>query len=160
MIPDILTLPTRLVIGMHQAASLVAESRTAQLWQAFMPRLQEIRNRPNEELMALQVYPEGYFGPAFSPTLEFQEWAGVEVSSADDVPEGMEVLTIPGGRFARFVYKGMAKDFGELARYMYSEWLPQSGERAAEKAHFQVMGKKYLGHESPESEEEVFVPLL
>lgn len=159
MKPEFVQLPDLLIVGMHVETSLL-ESHTQQLWKGFMSRQRNILHRADQAYYALQFYPEGYFGPAFTPGMKFEEWAGVSVSSVDDVPEGMDILRIPGGAFAKFLYKGLAKDFGNMARYMYSEWLPSSGKSVAQKAHFQVMGDKYLGPDNPESVEEVFVPLI
>lgn len=159
MKPEFVHLPEILIAGTHVQTSLM-ESHTQRLWKGFMTRQREILNRTDQAYYALQVYPEGYFGPGFTPSMKFEEWAGVAVSSVDNLPEGMELLRIPGGTFAKFMYQGMAKDFGNMARYLYSEWLPSSEESVAQKAHFQVMGDKYLGPENPESVEEVFIPLI
>jgi AraC family transcriptional regulator len=50
--------------------------------------------------------------------------------------------------------------FAENAKYIYTEWLPNSGFQLDNKPHFEVLGDNYLGHENPESEEEIWIPII
>ena len=43
-------------------------------------------------------------------------------------PFGVVAKTIPGGRCAVLRHTGSGDNLGETVRYLYSEWLPQSGE--------------------------------
>ena len=75
-----------------------AEIRTRELWQSFMPRRREIANAIGTDLYSIEVYPPNFF-KAFDPEAQFEKWAAVEVSSFDDLPEGLFVeltLTIDG----------------------------------------------------------------
>lgn len=45
-------------------------------------------------------------------------------------PKGeIGVKTIDGGRYAMFLYTGAYEHLGEVYEYIYSKWLPESGER-------------------------------
>ncbi|MDD5034590.1 MAG: AraC family transcriptional regulator [Methylococcaceae bacterium] len=65
-----------------------------------------------------EVAPEDYRIDLCAATDD--EWA--------DDPFGMVSKTIPAGRCAVLRHVGSEDTLGQTARYLYSEWLPQSGE--------------------------------
>jgi predicted transcriptional regulator YdeE len=67
-----------------------------QMWQAFHPRIGEIKNMVTDRLA---------YGISASMDLETGEFdyiAGFEVSGGKEVPEGMVAFEVPGGRYAVF----------------------------------------------------------
>ena len=153
MQPTITTLSEKKLVGKNFTMSL-ANNLTGQLWGSFMPRRREVQNAVGPDLYSLQVYPTGYF-ERFSPQNEFVKWAAVEVADFENIPEGMEGFTLPGGLYAVFQQKGMDT---AIFQYIYAEWLPQSGYSLDERPHFELLGEKYK-QGSPESEEEIWVPI-
>lgn len=160
MTPEILTLPAITLVGIPMKMS-IANDQTQRLWQAFMPQRTEIDGVETEnEYYSVQVYPQDYFAGPFSPEKKFVKWAAVAVRYAEDLPVDMDVLELPAGRYARFTHRGPASEFFKTAQYIYGTWLAESNEQLAHAPHFQIMGEKYLGHDNPDSEEDVFVPLV
>lgn len=157
MSPKIVTIPTKLLIGFSIEMSL-AENKTQEIWKQLMPRLTEVKQAVSADLFSLQIYPEDYF-INFTPFSTFIKWAAVEVKNFDGIPEGFQKTEIPAGKYAVFLHKGNTKMFAKTAQYIYGEWLPKSGYTLANKPHFEVLGDAYLGHENPESEEEVWIPI-
>ena len=104
----------------------------------------------------MQVYPPNYYAQ-FSPTTEFTKWATVEVSSYDNLPEGLQTFDLPGGLYAVFDYKGSSAD-PSIFQYIFSEWLPKSDYVVDDRPHFEVLGHKYKNND-PNSEEEIWVPV-
>ena len=135
------------------------DNQTQTIWQLFMPRLKEIKNAVSADLFSLQNYPDDYF-TNFTPETIFTKWAAVEVKNFENIPEGFEKLEIPSGKYAVFLHKGNTEMFAKTAQYIYTEWLPNSGFQLDNKPHFEVLGDNYLGHENPESEEEVWIPII
>ncbi|MFT5892191.1 MAG: AraC family transcriptional regulator, partial [Dokdonia sp.] len=84
---------------------------------------------------------------------------GVAVQNRLKVPEEMEVLTIPAGKWAVFQYQGVASGFYKMAQYIYEEWLPKSEHQLDHRPHFEYMSPDYLGPMHPEATEEVWIPL-
>ncbi len=156
--PKIIEIASKRLVGMSIEMSL-SDNKTYELWSHFMPRRKEIEGVVSEELYSVQVYDADFMKGAFTPQTVFEKWAAVEVSDSCVVPKGMDALTIPGGRYAVFIHRGTANTFPTTAQRIFGTWLPQSGFQLADKPHFEVMGKKYLGHEHPDSEEEVWLPL-
>lgn len=159
MTPEILTLPAITLVGIPMKMSM-SNDQTLKLWQSFMPQRKEVDGVTNEnEYYSVQTYPKDHFTKPFSPDAKFTKWAAVAVDYAEDLPVDMEVLEIPAGRYARFTHRGPASEFYKLAQYIYGQWLSESNEKLAHAPHFQIMGEKYLGHDNPNSEEDVYVPL-
>lgn len=158
MTPKIVSIPVKKLIGYSIEMSLL-DNRTQTIWQLFMPRLKEIKNAVSADLFSLQNYPDDYF-TNFTPETIFTKWAAVEVKNFENIPDGFEKLEIPGGKYAVFLHKGNTEMFAKTAQYIYTEWLPNSGFQLDNKPHFEVLGDNYLGHENPESEEEVWIPII
>jgi AraC family transcriptional regulator len=155
--PRIQTTSKKSLIGTSVTMS-IAENKTRELWQGFMPRRKEIKNSLNTDLICIQVYDDALDFKAFTPNTLFQKWAAIEVTDTADAPKGMQTFTLPGGTYAVFDYKGAASAFAPTFRYIFYEWLPQSGYELDTRPHFEVLGAKYK-NEDPESEEEIWVPI-
>lgn len=126
------------------------------VWQSFMPKRKDILHRVSEDLISLSRYPKGYF-EAFEPSKEFEKWAAVEVSEWKNVPDGLETLVIPAGKYAVFSYRGLSSD-PSIFQEIFGAWLPQSGYVLDERPHFEVLGEKYR-NKDPNSEEEIWIPI-
>ncbi len=157
MIPTIKTIPERILIGKSLTMSLTA-NRTGELWRGFMARRNEIKNIVGTDLYSLQLYSPHYF-EAFEPGATSVKWAAVEVSDINEVPENMETITVPGGTYAVFNYRGPASAGAQVFQYIFGTWLPASGYTLDNRPHFEILGEKYE-NDSPESEEEIWIPIV
>ena len=92
------------------------------------------------------------------PTTAFDEWAVVEVSGIEDLPDGMDSHVLPGGAYAVFVHRGPAATFPETARHIYGTWLPNSAYELDNRPHFAVMPADYRPDDM-EAEEEFWIPI-
>lgn len=157
MQPRILTIPSKKLVGRKLRMSLSA-NRTTELWQFLMPRRKDIPNKLNSDLFSVQVFNPDMEFSNFTPETVFDKWAAVEVSTYDEIPEGMETLDIPGGLYAVFDYKGSPVDFAPMFQYIFGTWMPGSDYEVDKRPHFDVLGEKYRGND-PDSEEEIWVPV-
>ena len=155
--PRIETIAEKKLKGMHISMSH-ANNRTAELWRSFMPQRNAIPNKLNSDLYSLQIYPNTYSFQRFDPMASFENWAAAEVSTHSYVPEGMEALTITGGQYAVFTYKGNPIHAGPFFQYIFGTWLPSSDYELDARPHFEVLGAKYKNNDDA-SEEEVWVPV-
>ena len=133
----------------------LANNKTFQLWQSFMPRRQEIKNNINNELFSIRVYNK--ILDVGDVTKEFEKWAAVEVVNFDNVPVGMETFELHEGLYAVFLYKGSSADH-KIYQYIYGTWLPGSNYYLDNRPHFEIMGEKYKNND-PDSEEEIWIPI-
>ncbi|MEO1013388.1 MAG: GyrI-like domain-containing protein [Bacteroidota bacterium] len=143
------------LIGLNLKMSL-ANNLTGQLWGQFGPRIHEIQHRVSEDKISLQIYPPNYYAQ-FSPSTKFEKWALVEVSSFNNIPEGLQSFKLQGGLYAVFDYKGSSADTS-IFQYIFSEWLPQSQYVVDDRPHFEVLGPNYKNNDS-NSEEEIWIPV-
>jgi AraC family transcriptional regulator len=156
MTPTIVTIPSKMLVGKRLTMSL-NNNTTQQLWQSFLPLLKTIPNVLGTDKYSMQVYPDNYF-TAFNPAVQFDKLAAVEVSSFNNVPNGMECITLPSGLYAVFHYKGNPANGAEVFKEILMEWLPQSGYELDNRIHFEVLGEKYK-QGSDASEEQICVPV-
>jgi AraC family transcriptional regulator len=155
MEPSIRTIAGKTLIGKRLRMSL-ADNRTAELWRSFMPVRKQISYTAGPDLYSIQFYSEDYF-TAFSPLREFEKWAAIEVTAIDTIPDGMEKVELPGGKYAVFAYKGSGND-PTIFQYIFTSWLPQSAYRLDNRPHFELLGEKYK-NDDPDSEEEIWIPV-
>lgn len=156
--PRIVSMPAKKIIGM-KATTSISDYAAPRLWPQFKPRKKEIGNLINKEDYSIQLYKKVFSFSEFTSQTEFEYWVGAEVSDTSVVPDGMEVLEIPEGKYAVFIHKGPVTEFRKTLHHIYQEWLPDSGYELEHRPHFEILGEKYLGVHHPDSEEEVWVPI-
>lgn len=154
--PRLEILPAKLLIGMRRPMTF-ATMNPAILWSALMPRKHEISSILGTDLYSMEVFPTGFFA-SFSPHAEFDKWAAMEVSEIQDIPEGMESITVPEGMYAVFVHHGPASEGKKTYDHIFRTWLPSSDYLLDERPHLAIMGAKYR-HNDPQSEEEIWIPV-
>lgn len=135
-----------------------SENKTPALWRSFGPRKDEIAYKTDTNLYSVEIFHDPNFFNPFNPTRFFEKWAAVQVTHFEDVPEGMETLTIPQGLYAVFSYKGKGSEAAKTYQYVLSTWLPASDYKLDNRPHFALMGSKYK-NEHPDSEEELWFPI-
>jgi len=145
------------LIGIRHKMGM-AENKTRELWQRFMPRRQEIRNNLTQELISMQLFPPSFNFMDFDPEASFEKWAAVEVSDFDQVPQGMETFILQSGLYAVFEHKGGPATGYTTFRNIFENWLPASGYDVDNRPHFELLGEKYRNND-PESEEEIWIPV-
>lgn len=150
-------IPSKRFIGYSIKTSL-ANDQTVKIWKQLMPRLKEISNAVSADLYSLQEYEFTSFQD-FTPFTEFKKYALVEVKDFENIPEGFEKFELKAGKYAVFNHKGTAEEFAKTSQFIFGEWLPKSEFELDDRPHFSVMGDKYFGHENPESEEEIWIPI-
>ena len=156
MQPKIETFRARKLVGIRQKMSL-ADNLTAQLWQSFMPRRHEVKNRSTNEYISMQVYSKTDEQP-LSPTTVFEKWAVVEVSAHNDVPIGMESYSLPGGKYAVFVHHGPANAAPKTMQHIFGIWLPNSEYELDNREHFEILPEGYDPLDQ-QAQEEVWIPI-
>ena len=155
MTPRIQTLSEKKLVGRRLTMSL-ANNRTGELWQNFMPKRKEISNNISKDLISMQVYKPNHFAD-FKPNNEFEKWATAEVSNFESVPKDMETFLLVGGLYAIFDYKGSSND-PSIFQYIFGTWLPNSDFLLDDRPHFEVLGNRYKNND-PTSEEEIWIPI-
>lgn len=154
--PVIQNMPEICLVGMNISMT-INNDKSHQLWQEFMPRATEIKDRNGREFYVAQEFTEGYFDN-YQPDLNFTKWAAVCTSPDAELPDGMDRIVVPAGLYAVFTYQGRPSEAAPFFFWVFTEWIPQSGYSIALRPHLAIMGKEYKG-ENPDSSESICIPL-
>ncbi|MES2656561.1 MAG: GyrI-like domain-containing protein [Bacteroidota bacterium] len=156
MTPSITTIAAKKLVGLSVTMSF-ADNKTGLLWRTFMPKRNEIQDTVNSDLYSLQLYPSAIIENGFQLDTVFEKWALKEVSSFDNIPEGMQPFVLPGGLYAVFHYKGLSTDT-TIFDIIFKTWLPQSAYVLDNRPHFEILGALYKNND-PASEEDIYIPI-
>jgi AraC family transcriptional regulator len=156
MEPRLEKLVEKKLVGQRIMTSF-SNNLTFKLWNTFMPRRKEIHNCIGTDLYSIQIYDPLFFED-FNPDKEFEKWATIEVSTFEKLPEDMEPITLNGGLYAVFLYRGSASGAARTFEYILGTWLPNSLFSLDDRPHFEILGEKYK-NEDPNSEEEIWIPI-
>ena len=154
MNPIIKIFPETKFIGMNLIFTY-SNYRIFELWNSFMIRRNEIKNRVGTNFFNIQINPENF---DFNPQTEFFKWAVVPVTDFNFLPEGMQSLIIEGGLYAVFNHIGDASKARETFGYIFGVWLPNSEYEFDNRPQFEILGEKYKNN-APDSEEEIWIPI-
>lgn len=76
--------------------------------------------------------------PEATPLAELRSDAGLVVPAGTRIPAGLTELRVPAGRYARARHEGSYSTLGDAWARLMGEWLPRSGERAANGPCFEL----------------------
>ena len=125
-------------------------------WKPFKIGLSAIENTITERFYSVQIIDKT--DSPFTANTEFEKWAAVEVSQLGHVPNGMETLRIPEGKYAVFTHKGTATSFPQTMQFIFGKWIPNSEYQEDNRPHFEIMDKDYRTDDE-HAEELVYVPI-
>lgn len=97
-----------------------------------------------ETTKIIMIYPD----PPSVPKDKRRLWLGITLEKKIPVPEALCEMTLPSAAYAVGSFEIPARQFGEAWSYMYGQWLPGSGYRAAEGLSFEL--QKNDSSEHPE----------
>jgi len=148
------------IAGIHISTS-PAKSRAHQIWQQFMLRCKELEGLEDDVYYSIQEYPADYPWEVYDPTAQFTTWAAREVSKNCVLPNGFSQTEIKGGLYAHFIHKGTSASISDSMIYFHAQWLPKSGYMIDKtRMHFERLDRAFLGPENPDSEEDVYIPVI
>ncbi len=85
-------------------------------------------------------------------------FAGAEFAG-DAIPEGMEEVTLPGGKAAVLTCKGPYSGIQTAYHSLFGNWLPQSGEEPADQPCYEIHLNNPRGTAPEELLTEICLPL-
>ncbi len=124
------------------------------LWETFMQRAQEIKNVSDSS----RAYQVCRFDDADNEKEEFTFIAGMEVSNASDLPEGMIAHIVPAARYAVFEHHGLLDKMHQTYEYIFGVWMPENGYVMADADSLEVYDERFkVGKD--DSVFEIWVPI-
>ncbi len=121
-----------------------------QLWQELGPRFGEIRE------LAKRAAAYGVSANMNMETGEFDYIAGFEVSSSDDLPQGMVAFEVPSGKYA--VFPTTLPQIGETYQNVFKTWLPEAGLQATGAPDFELYDEMFDAQD-PSSVLYLYIPI-
>lgn len=155
--PEIIDFPETRLIGFRVRTSFVND-RTSELWRGFRAVRPAIAGRVGSDSFSVKVYDASYSFSEFDPAAEFDKWAAVAVGDGADVPDELEILVIPAGKYAEFIHVGPASAAPKTFGYIFGEWLPASGFELDLRPHFEILPEGYDPFAS-DATERVLIPI-
>jgi AraC family transcriptional regulator len=149
MKPKIVNISAFAVVGMKYRGKN-ENNEIPQMWQAFGPRVREIKNIVDDRV----AY--GISANVDESTGDFDYVAGFQVSTAEDIPEGMVHFEVPGGKYA--VFSTTLPRIGETFHNAYHTWLPESDYQPAGGPEFELYDERFDPQE-PTSEFDLYIPV-
>ena len=154
---EIIDISDKKLIGTKIKMSLTNDKNFT-LWKNFKSQLTTISNRVNSNFYSVQIYRPDLDFKDFNANTIFENCAAVEVSDHLEIPESMESLIIPEGKYAVFTHNGLAKDAFKTTQYIFEDWLPKSKYQLDKGLHFQIMESDYRP-DDPNAKETFWVPI-
>lgn len=85
------------IVGVGWTGPYTSRWEIPHLWKEFVKRVDEIPD---------QMRPGVFISPCHDRVTDFTCYIGVQVKSAEKIPDGMLALTIPSQRYAVFLHRG------------------------------------------------------
>lgn len=151
----IVSLPTMRVVGMAYVGKN-ENAEIAAMWGRFIPRVREIQGRVQPSV-ALGVCGDAHEDGSFRYV------AGFEVEDDAPVPDGMTIFDVPAATYVVVTQRGELSDaehgLGAANRYVYVEWLPQSGYQRGPTPDLEWYGESFHAGQQ-DSEMDVYIPIV
>ncbi len=160
MEPRIVTKETFKVIGM-QGRTTLKDNKIPQLWQDFIPRMEEIQNRTDKAVSyGICMVDPDFDIKDFTDTTEFTELVAVEVNNFDFVPQGMVTQVIERQKYAVFTHKGSLANLRMTYDFIYGTWLHKSGMELAKTVDFEYYdSRRFNPIDQENSEFDIYIPI-
>jgi len=97
--------------------------------------------------------------PEATPAAELRSDAGLVVPAGTKLPAGLELATIPAGRYAKATHKGPYDRLGDTWAQLMGVWIPQHGDRIAGSVSFEVYRNNPMTAKPEDLVTEIYVPL-
>jgi AraC family transcriptional regulator len=150
MQPRIETAPAQTIVGIRQRHAMAGAAAISQQWVRFAQHLGTISGeKPGVTFGVCTNYDDdgGY-----------DYLAGVAVDRIGDLPAGFTTQQIPTRRYAVFTHAGHVATISATFKHAWGEWLPASGETAADAPMFERYDHRF-NPMTGAGEMEVWLPL-
>lgn len=85
----------------------------------------------------------------------FHYTACAEVDSFEDVPSGMEMKVVPGGKYMVYTYKGDIKDLGGFYNDIFSSWILTSKCELDSRPQLELYDERFMKN----GEFDIYIPI-
>jgi len=154
--PNIITKPEMTVIGISTTYQY-DDFNLSKMWSVFKQRKAEITSMI-PDTHGFGIYENYQENAGIDETTVFTYLCCAEVSSLNDIPEGMVGRVIPEQMYAVFTHKGTVDNIDNTLRYIWGDWLPTSKYSYANKPDFELYSKRFIP-DNQKSEIDLYIPI-
>lgn len=147
------------IVGMTTKTSL-ANNRIPKLWNAFLKRKDEIPGTTHPEIIIGVAHKAHDFNSSdFHENTTYLYAVGKKIKDTVNIPEGMELMTIPSCKYAIFRHKGKFDKFGLSYIYIYGSWFPKSNYGVSNSPDLEWYDNRFLGADNDNSEIDIYISI-
>jgi AraC family transcriptional regulator len=139
-----------LIAGLGGRFKQSTVSAIPQLWQRFKPHIGHVKGQRSDFTYGVCCNADGKGN--------FDYIAGVQVADFEMLPTDFQHLKLKPQRYAVFEHHGSLDNLKDTFQAIWHDWLPTSGERAAQAPEFERYGKDFNPLDS-RSVMEIWLPL-
>jgi AraC family transcriptional regulator len=148
-----------MLVGLRGRSSL-SDNKLFAMWQTFNTRVSEIQNlAAGQRGFGVCEADPGFDLSLFDESTESSHFIGAEVTSIAEVPEGMEMKVLNGGRYAVFTHKGRLDTLSMTYEYIWGTWVLCSGYEIDLRDDFEFYDERFLGPDQDASEFDIYLPI-
>jgi AraC family transcriptional regulator len=157
MEPKIVTKDEVKVIGMRYYGAN-QNNEIPQMWSEFNQRIPEIKNiKPDGAAYGICTELDVPL-EELTDEHEFEYIAGMEVTSLDEIPEGMVGKVIPAHKYAVFTVKGI-QNIGPTYHYIYGDWAKETEHELDKAPDFEYYDERFDPNTPNDSELALYIPI-
>lgn len=157
--PKIVTVQPKYVVGFRFDMS-IENNNTIKMWEKLNDQLAK-QNYISMNNNRYSIYEtSGTCQPnTFNKNSEATLFIGIETFHDNNLPDGMELKEISGGKYAKFIHKGTVKNLISTYYYIWGVWLPNSSFQLDARDDLECYTEQFLGAENEESQIEIYFPI-
>jgi len=112
------------------------KERIPSLWTKFQSRIPEITNSCGLVMGVIS---------RLDKTGCVRYTACIQVSDTKNIPEDLDIITVPAGEYAEFVHQGPVSDLFTTCDHIYRSWFPSSGLLTGDGPMVEVYPENFRG---------------
>ena len=157
--PEIVTFQPKSVVGFRFDMS-IEKNNSIEMWEKLNAQLAK-QNYISMNKNRYSIYETGgtCLSNTFNKNSKATVFIGIETSCGSNVPKGMKLKEISGGRYAKFIHKGTVKNLLSTYYYIWGVWLPKSSFQLDDRDDLECYTEQFLGAENEESQIEIYFPI-
>lgn len=157
--PEIVTFEPKFVAGFRFDMS-IEKNDSIEMWEKLNAELAKQNYiSMNNNRYSIYETDDTCLKNTFNKNSKATVFIGIETSCDSNVPKGMELKEIIGGKYAKFIHKGTVKNLLSTYCYIWGVWFPKSSFELADRDDLECYTGEFLGAQNQKSQIEIYFPI-
>lgn len=160
LVPEIVSISQRCVMGMRFKTT-VKDNKSIVMWEQFNKELMDL-NTICSSSCRYEIFEVGdsCSADSFNNESYCSIFTGIEIPDVFAIPSGMQMKTLCGGRYAKFIHTGTVTTLPQTYRYIWGTWFPRSNFKIAGYDDFECYTERFLGAYNEDSQIDIYFPII